>query len=66
MGYQVRFVASGSLPAGVEWAFARTLGETYLFVSADAISASTGRCDALCRAWEAWEQYERREMARSA
>jgi hypothetical protein len=56
MRYQVEFVSDDSLPAGVEWAFARTLGETYLFVKRSAIEATQeGRDDVLCRAWTAWQ-----------
>lgn len=55
MRYQVRFVDDGALPSTVEWAFARTAGETYLFVKHSAIDAATGRCEALTRAWEAWQ-----------
>lgn len=55
MGYQVRFVADGSLPGGVEWAFARTARETYLFVTRSAIDETTGRCDAMSEAWTAYE-----------
>lgn len=58
MQYQVRFVQDDSLPVGVEWAFARTPGETYLFVKQSAIDDAAGRCDALSRAWEAWQQAE--------
>ena len=63
MQYQVRFVADGSLPVGVEWVFARTLGQTYLFVTESAIDAPSGRCDALCRAWEAWQSVELEDVA---
>lgn len=56
MGYEVRFVESGSLPRGIDWAFARTTeGEAYLFVSKDAIDPESGRCGALQRAWTVWE-----------
>jgi len=55
MRYQVRFVPDHSLPTGVEWAFARTSGETFLFVKRSAIDDATGRCDALTRAWAAWQ-----------
>jgi len=63
MRYQVRFVADGTLPSGVEWAFARTLGETYLFVTQSAIDTTTGRCEALCRAWTAWQSIELEDLA---
>lgn len=63
MGYEVRFVESGSLPRGIDWAFARAEGETYLFVSRDAIDPESGRCDALCRAWTTWESMQRRGLA---
>jgi hypothetical protein len=57
MRYQVEFVSDDSLPAGVEWVFARTLGETYLFVKRSAIDhARDGHGDdVLCRAWTAWQ-----------
>lgn len=56
MRYQVEFVSDDSLPAGVEWAFARTLGETYLFVKKSAIAdVKNGSGDVLCRAWAAWQ-----------
>lgn len=55
MRYQVRFVSDHSLPRGVEWAFARQAGDTFLFVRQSAINVGSGRCDALTRAWEAWE-----------
>lgn len=58
MGYQVRFVADDSLPE-VEWAFVRTPEETILFVKQSAINTTTGRCDALTRAWETWQVLER-------
>lgn len=58
MSYQVRFVQDSGLPEGVEWAFARTSDDTYLFVKQSAIDVSTGRCDALTRAWEAWQCVE--------
>jgi len=58
MRYQVRFVQDDSLPTGVEWAFARTSGETFLFVKRSAIDDVTGRCDALTRAWAAWQAIE--------
>ena len=56
MRYQVRFVSDHSLPEGVAWAFARQAGETYLFVKQSTINARTGCCDALDRAWTAWER----------
>lgn len=55
MKYQVRFVEDSGLPQEVEWAFARTTGETYLFVKQSAIDPTSGRCDALTHAWEAWQ-----------
>lgn len=55
MRYQVRFVENSSLPSDVQWAFARTLGQTYLFIKWSAIDVTTGRCDALTHAWEAWQ-----------
>lgn len=59
MGYEVRFVESGSLPSGIDWAFARTTeGEAYLFISKDAIDPESGRCGALQRAWTACELAE--------
>lgn len=58
MRYQVRFVADASLPEGVEWSFARQAGTTYFFVKQSAIDTTTGRCDALARAWEVWESTE--------
>ena len=62
MRYQVRFVPNDSLPTGVEWAFARTSGETFLFVKRSAIDETTGRCDALTRAWAAWQSVEAEEI----
>lgn len=64
MRYQVRFVADGSLPGGLEWAFARTIGETYLFVTQSAIDVTTGRCDALTHAWSAWQAAEAQSISR--
>lgn len=57
MRYQVRFVDDAALPE-VEWAFARIDGTTYLFVRRSAIDTSTGACDALTRAWEAWQRVD--------
>lgn len=57
MGYQVRFVTDDSLPE-VEWVFVRTSDETYLIVKRSAINTTTGRCDALSHAWEAWQAIE--------
>lgn len=64
MQYQVRFVADDALPAEVEWAFARQAGDTYLFVKQSAIDVTTGRCDALTRAWEVWQAAEAQDAAR--
>jgi F0F1-type ATP synthase epsilon subunit len=55
MRYQVRFVSDTALPEGVEYAFARQGNETYLFVKRGAVDVTSGRCDALTRAWERWE-----------
>jgi hypothetical protein len=55
MRYQVRFVSDTSLPEGVEYAFARQGDETYLFVKQGAVDTTSGRCDALSRAWERWQ-----------
>lgn len=55
MRYQVRFVGDDSLPSEVQWVLARTLGQTYLFVKQSAVDPTTGRCDALSDAWEAWQ-----------
>lgn len=52
--YQVRFVEDSGLPDGINWAFARTVGDTYLFVKQSAIDPDTGRCDALNDAWKVW------------
>jgi hypothetical protein len=57
MGYQVRFCSDDSLPE-VEWVFVRTSDETYLIVRQSAINTTTGQCDALSRAWEAWQRLE--------
>lgn len=58
MQYQVRFVENSALPEANEWAFLRTPVTTYLFVKQSAIDAATGRCDALTRAWEVWQESE--------
>lgn len=58
MQYQVRFVSDSALPGEVDWVFARQPGETYLFVKQSAVDVSTGRCDALTRAWEVWQDME--------
>lgn len=58
MRYQVRIVDDTALPEGVEWAFARQAGHTYLFVKKSAVAASPGTCDALARAWTCWQQVE--------
>lgn len=55
MRYQVRFVSDDALPAGVEYAFARVAGATFLFIRESCINRTTGRCDGLTRAWEAWQ-----------
>lgn len=64
MQYQVRFVDDSALPEGFDWAFARTSRDAVLFVKQSAIDASTGRCDALTRAWEAWQAVEAASVAR--
>lgn len=58
MRYQVRFVEDDALPKEVEWVFARQAGHTYLFVKQSAICETTGRCKALSRAWEVWQDAE--------
>lgn len=58
MRYQVRFVGNDDLPEGVEWVFARQAGHTYLFVKQSAICEETGRCKALSRAWQVWQDVE--------
>ena len=55
MRYQVRFVDDDSLPEEVEWAFAIVSGRASLFVKQSAIDTTTGRCEALTRAWEVWQ-----------
>lgn len=66
MHYQVRFVSDHSLPAGVTWVFARLAGETILFIKQSAIDVTSGHCDALTRAWAAWEAAEARSVALTA
>ena len=56
--YQVHFVSGDALPGGVEWAFARQGGVTFLFVRESAIDHEAGRCDALTRAWVCWQAAE--------
>lgn len=55
--YQVRFVEDSQLPT--EFAFARTGSQVYLFVRESAVCPELGRCDALTRAWEVWQQAEK-------
>lgn len=64
MDYQVRFVSEDALPAGVDYAFARQAGSTYLFVKASAVGHPSGRCDALTRAWECWQAAEAQSSSR--
>ena len=64
MRYLVTFVSDAALPAGMAWAFARQAGSTYLFVKQSSIDVTTGRCDALTDAWEAWQRVEREDMLR--
>ena len=62
--YQVRFVEDGSLPKGNDWVIARQAGRTYLFVKESAAVAEPGeRCDALTRAWKAWQRCEAQSKA---
>ena len=62
--YQVRFVEEGALPEGTEWAIARQAGRTFLFVKESAVTTSPdGCCDALSRAWKAWQAAEAQSKA---
>lgn len=58
MHYQVRFVEESALPAGVDYAFARTGGRTYLFMKQSAMAdAGPGDvCGALTRSFTTWER----------
>lgn len=58
MRYQVRFVKDSELPSEVEYVFARTPDETYLFVKRSAIDPASGACPALARAWATWQAAE--------
>lgn len=64
MRYQVRFVRDDSLPSGVDYAFARQGGDTYLFVRHSAVDPQTGACIALTRAWECWQAAEAQSIMR--
>lgn len=55
MRYEVRFVGDDALPSGVDYAFARQDGETYLFVKRGAVETQADECDILSRAWNFWE-----------
>lgn len=63
MRYQVRFVENAAMPTDVEWAFARQAEDTFLFVKESAIDVTTGRCDALSRAWQVWQDAEAQSIA---
>lgn len=61
--YQVLFVEDSQLPEGVDFAFARTLEHTYLFMKRSVVDASPGgRCDALTRSFNTWEQAQSVEL----
>lgn len=56
MQYHVRFVDEDSLPEGVPWAFVRTPRAVYLFMKQGCIDPTSGRCQALSRAWQVWQE----------
>ena len=61
--YQVRFVEDSALPEGVDYAFARTLEHTYLFMKRSVVDAVPGgRCDALTRSFNTWEEAQSVEL----
>jgi hypothetical protein len=63
MHYRVMFVGDSDLPEGVDYAFARTTDQTYLFVKRSAVNAAApGCCDALSRSFATWERAQSLEF----
>ena len=63
MHYQVRFVKDSELPDGVDYVFARTAGQTYLFMKRSVVDACPGgECAALSRSFTTWERAQSVEV----
>lgn len=66
MHYEVRFVEDHQLPSGVDYAFAKVLDRTYLFMKRSARGAPIGRCEALTRSFNTWERAQSVELKEMA
>jgi hypothetical protein len=63
MRYKVRFVKDSELPDGVDYAFACTAGQTYLFMKRSVVDADPGgECVALSRSFTTWERAQSVEL----
>jgi hypothetical protein len=67
MHYEVHFVGDSELPEGVDYAFATTANQTYLFMKWSAANADEpGCCDALSRSFTTWERAQSVELKEPA
>lgn len=62
MDYEVRTVSDQALPSDVQWVIVTSAGGAVMFIKEGALSGR-GRCEALTRAWQAYQSVELQKAA---